>query len=97
MSSDEGRAWKRKVAAALAYEPHRAKAPRLVAKGHGVVADEILAVASASGVPIEDNPAMADALVKLDLLQEIPVELYEAIAEMIAFIHRLSSDDTASA
>lgn len=95
-SSPEGQADRlrtRRIAAALEYEPDGISAPRLIAKGHGKVAESILAVARERGILVEDNPAMAEALVKLDLLQEIPAELYEAVAEMIAFMYRVSVVD----
>jgi len=76
------------LAVALHYE--KPGAPRVVAKGRGVIGEKIVAAARAHGVPIEENPALAQALADVDLGDEIPVELYRAVAEVLTFILRLS-------
>lgn len=75
-----------KIAVALRYEaPH---APKVVAKGRGEIARTILDKAAESGVTIERNPLLAEALGAVDLDAEIPEELYKAVAEVIAFVLR---------
>lgn len=76
-------------AAALHYEYGKGGAPTLVAKGQGYVADKILASAQQHGVPIHHDPALVDALSRLDLGQQIPTELFSAVATVIAFVYRL--------
>ena len=60
-------------------------APRVVAKGSGLVADNIIATARAHGVPLDEDAALAGALSRVDLGREIPRELYVAVAQVLAF------------
>ncbi len=76
------------LAVALHYD--RKGAPRVVAKGRGTVGDKIVAVAREHGVPIEDNEVLAGALANVELGDEIPAELYKAVAEVLIFVMRLS-------
>lgn len=78
----------RRRAAALHYS-HGTAAPTLVAKGQGFIADKILATAQQHGVPIHQDPALVDALSRLNLGEQIPTELFSAVATVIAFIYRL--------
>ncbi len=74
-------------AAALQYDGE--SAPRLVAKGHGEVAEHIIAIAREHGVYLHEDPLLARALQQLQLNQEIPRKLYVAIARVIAFAYYL--------
>jgi flagellar biosynthesis protein len=76
------------IAAALAYEPAHDAAPRVVAAGRGPVAARIVAIAEANGVAVEENGDLAEILAALDLGQTIPIALYAAVAEIIAYLHR---------
>ena len=78
----------RRSAAALHYS-HPAGAQTLVAKGEGFIAERILATAEQHGVPIHHDPALVGALSRLDLGEQIPAELFSAVATVIAFIYRL--------
>jgi flagellar biosynthetic protein FlhB len=78
-------------AVALAYQKGAGGAPRVVAKGMDEVAERIREVARAHRVPIVANPPLARALHALDLDAEIPRELYQAVAELIAFVWGLRS------
>jgi flagellar biosynthesis protein len=80
------------VAVALHYRPERDRAPRIVAKGGGETAAKILAIAKEHGVPLQQDPALAAALSRLDLNQEIPRELYVAVAEVLRFIWGLERE-----
>jgi flagellar biosynthesis protein len=83
MSSDHLR-----LAVALTYEkPH---APRVTALGRGALARRIIEVAQASGVPVSENPALAQALSRVEIDQEIPESLYRAVAEVLTYILRIS-------
>ena len=73
---------RRQVAVALEYEPGTHAAPRVVAKGHGIVAERILEAARENGVAIEANPMLAEALSRVHLDDTIPPELYAAVAEV---------------
>jgi flagellar biosynthesis protein len=79
-------------AAALAYEARDAqaqRAPRLVAKGQGLVADEIIERARAAGVPVHESRELVSLLMQLDLDAHIPPALYVAVAEVLAWVYRL--------
>ena len=76
-------------AAALQYDHERDRAPRLVARGDGHVADRILELAREHGIPVHEDRGLVDVLARLDLGSEIPPELYRAVAEIIAFVYRL--------
>ena len=81
----------RKLAIALEYDRGSRKAPRVTAKGYGLVAERILAVAEEHGIVIETDPALAQALSGVSLDEEIPTELFEAVAEVIGFVLRARS------
>ncbi len=76
----------RKLAVALRYTAP--DAPRVVAVGHGLVGQRIIDTARAHGVPLEQNPMLAQALSTIELDQEIPTQLYLAVAEVLGFILR---------
>lgn len=75
-----------KIAVALTYDHE--SAPVITAKGPGTVAERIEEIARESGVPIEHNPMMAEALSQIEIDQEIPLELYQAVAVLIGYILR---------
>lgn len=77
-----------KKAVALKYEPERSSAPVVVAKGQGLLAEEILLKAREAGVPVQEDPSLVEVLSKLDLEQEIPPELYRLVAEILSFVYR---------
>ena len=60
-------------------------APRLVAKGGGVVAERIIETAREHNIPLEENAALASALSRVDIGRQIPRELYVAVAHVLAF------------
>ncbi len=80
------------LAIALRYDG--GNAPRVVAKGRGAMADAIIAKARDSGVMIEEDPLMAEALASVELDVEIPVELFEAVAVLISFVLSARKDRT---
>ncbi len=74
-------------AVALYYDGNNA--PHVSAKGTGAVAEQIMAIARESGVPLCDNAPLVDLLVTLELGDEIPEALYIAVAYIIAFAYQL--------
>ena len=76
------------LAVALHYD--RSGAPTVVAKGRGALGAKIIEVAKAHDIPIEENEVLAGALSNVELGDEIPVELYKAVAEVLVFVLRLS-------
>jgi len=83
----------KQAAAALAYNPACDNAPRLVAGGRGSVAERILERARAAGVPIYHDAALALALAGLDIDEEIPPELYQVVAAVIAWVYELEEQE----
>jgi flagellar biosynthesis protein len=79
-----------KLAVALEYERGTRDAPRVVAKGRGELARRIVEIAWESGVHIDANGPLAEALAGVNLDEPIPIELYEAVAEIIGFVLRAS-------
>jgi flagellar biosynthesis protein len=76
-------------ATALGYDAEKDEAPRVLASGKGVVAEQILAIAKANGIPIREDPLLAEALAKVDIGDVIPPELYALVAEVLAYIYRI--------
>lgn len=83
---------RRRRAAAVTYDTEdarQARAPRVVAKGQGLIADEIIERARAAGIPIHASRELATLLTQVDLDQHIPPALYVAVAEVLAWVYRL--------
>ena len=78
------------TAIALRYSPETGAAPKIVAKGEGFLADEILRVARENDVPLRQDPALAGALATLDIGSQIPPELFRAVAEVLAFVYKMN-------
>jgi flagellar biosynthesis protein len=76
-----------KRAVALKYDPSQSDAPKVAAKGQGLLADKILEMAKENGIPIQEDPALVEVLSKLDIDQQIPPELYNLVAEILTFIY----------
>lgn len=77
-------------AIALAYEAGD-MAPRVVAKGRGLIAEQIIAQAQAHGVYVHESKDLVAMLMQVDLDRHIPPELYLVIAELLAWLYRLES------
>lgn len=80
----------RSLAVALQYEKGSRDAPRVVAKGRGIVAERIVELARENDVIIEANPVLAQALSGIEIDDSIPIELYEAVAIVIGYVLRTS-------
>lgn len=80
----------KRKAVALQYERGKDFAPRILASGAGPIAERILQLAAESGVPQYEDRLLADALRQLDLGEEIPPALYQAVAEALAFVYRMN-------
>ncbi len=76
-------------AVALRYDMDRDQAPRVIAKGRGHVAENILAVAQKSTIPVYQNKTLVNMLMALEIDREIPPELYRTIAEVMAYVYRI--------
>jgi flagellar biosynthesis protein len=73
----------------LKYDPETDSAPRLMARGRGHLGRKILEIARENGLPIRQDPDLIAALSALSIGWEIPVELYRAVAEVLAFAYRV--------
>ena len=80
----------RRRATALRYEGSGGDAPKVVATGNDLVADKIIEAAREAGIPLREDPALVEALSTLELEQDIPPELYKAVAEALAWAYSLS-------
>jgi len=77
-------------AVALEYRPEEMPAPMVVAKGRNLLAQRIKREANWRGIPVIENPPLAQALYRtVEIGQAIPAKLYAAVAEILAFIYRL--------
>lgn len=78
----------KREAIALAYRQTDA-APRVVAKGKGLIAEEIIARAREHGVYVHESPELVALLTQVDIDEHIPAQLYLAVAELLAWLYRL--------
>jgi len=81
---------KKTKAVALRYKTGKDTAPKVAAKGSGKIAERIIDIAREHGVPIKDDPDLVEVLSKLDIEEEIPPEIYVAVAELLAFVYSLN-------
>jgi flagellar biosynthesis protein len=82
----------REKAVALRYREHEDRAPRVVAKGEGYIAERILETARQNGIPICQDHDLLELLAQVDIDREIPSELYTAVAEILSWIYRANSE-----
>ncbi|MFC7784386.1 MULTISPECIES: EscU/YscU/HrcU family type III secretion system export apparatus switch protein [Rossellomorea] len=82
----------RKEAIALGYNQSSESAPKVLAKGKGIIAENILAQAKDHQIPVQEDKSLLSLLGNLDIGESIPEELYGAVAEVFAFIYRLDRD-----
>ncbi len=79
----------KRKAVAVRYEEGKDKAPVVVAKGAGELAEKIIETARKHGVPILEDKALITALMKVEVYEEIPPELYRAVAKVLVFIRAI--------
>jgi flagellar biosynthesis protein len=82
---------KKAKAVALKYNKEKDAAPKITAKGSGLIAEKIVEIARAHDVTLYEDKNLVQVLEALELETEIPPELYRAVAEVLAFIYRLKS------
>ena len=83
---------KRPSAAALKYNVDSDAAPKVVASGEGVVAEKIIEKAREAQIPIVEDTAHVSALLTLDLGEDIPAELYHAVAKVLSFVYSIDKN-----
>lgn len=87
MSENEN---KNKKAIALKYEKGEFKAPHVAAKGRGDLAERIIAIAKKHDVPIHNDADLVEILDKVEIEQEIPLEVYTVVAEIFSYIYKVN-------
>lgn len=81
-----------KKAVALGYNKERDNAPKILASGKGELADSIIKAAKEHNIPIKEDKDLVEILSKIDINQEIPPNLYKAVAEVFSFLYRTTKD-----
>jgi flagellar biosynthesis protein len=82
-----------KKAAALRYDTAKERAPRVVAKGEGQSAENIIKIAELHNLPIRKDEDLIELLSKVELDKEVPEALYRAVAEVFSFIYKVSKKE----
>ncbi|MFN7250858.1 MAG: EscU/YscU/HrcU family type III secretion system export apparatus switch protein [Anaerobacillus sp.] len=82
----------KKQAVALSYHTESDQAPKIIAKGKGFVAEELIKEAMKHNVPIQEDPSLVGLLSQLEINEAIPEQLYEVVAEIFAFIYRIDKN-----
>ena len=83
-----------KKAVALKYEAGTDAAPRVTAKGQGLMAEKIIQIAREAGVPLREHPDLVEVLSRLELNSEIPAETYVIVAEILSWVYQLNEGHT---
>jgi flagellar biosynthesis protein len=78
-------------AVALKYNKEKDKAPKVVAKGKGEIAKNIIKIAEENKLPIKKDEDLVELLTKIELDREIPENLYKAVAEVFSFIYNITN------
>jgi flagellar biosynthesis protein len=79
-------------AAAIRYDSERDRAPKVTASGRGIIAEKIIELAAQYGIPVKNDPDLIQILSKLEVGTEIPVDLYKAVAEILAFVYSINEN-----
>lgn len=74
----------------MRYDAGRDSAPRVTAKGSGMVAEKIIELAKEKGILLKEDPDLVLSLMQLDWYEEIPPALYQVVAEILAFAYRMN-------
>jgi flagellar biosynthesis protein len=80
-----------KKAIALRYDLDKENAPKVIAKGKGKIAKRIIKIAEENELPIKKDEDLVELLTKIDIDQEIPNNLYKAVAEVFSFIYNVTN------
>jgi len=89
VSEKEGKNRERRLrAAALQYDQSKHEAPVMLAKGSGAVAEKIIALAKEHDIPLQRDPELMQILMKLEINQEIPENVFHAVAEILAMVYK---------
>ncbi|MDF2606379.1 MAG: type secretion system protein [Bacillales bacterium] len=90
--SPNNNAIKRKEAIALKYDVISENSPVVVAKGKGIIAENILSKAEENNIPIQRDDSLMEMLGNLEINEAIPEELYSVVAELFAYIYKIDKE-----
>jgi len=79
-------------AAALRYDTKKENAPRLIAKGEGKTAENIIKIAELHNLPIKKDEDLIELLSKVEIDKEVPDALYKAVAEVFSFVYKITKN-----
>jgi flagellar biosynthesis protein len=79
-----------KKAVVLGYDQDKNLAPRVVAKGKGASAENIIKIAQLHNLPIKEDADLVELLSKVELDREVPEKLYVAVAEVFSFLYKIT-------
>ena len=82
----------REKAVALRYDKEQEKAPRVLAKGEGESAKNIIKIAQLHKLPIKKDADLIELLLKVEIDKEVPQELYKAVAELFSYIYKITNN-----
>ncbi|BHH83415.1 EscU/YscU/HrcU family type III secretion system export apparatus switch protein [Desulforhopalus sp. 52FAK] len=82
---------KQKKAVAILYDDSSASAPKVIASGKGTIAEKIIETAEEAGIHIQQDPNLVELLAKVDIGEDIPVDLYQTVAEVLAFVYKVNN------
>lgn len=77
-------------AVAILYDSQKSLSPKVIASGQGEIARKIIETAREAGVHIQEDANLVELLSKIDLGDEIPAELYQTVAEVLAFVYQVN-------
>lgn len=80
-----------KKAVAMRYDPEKENAPRVIAKGKGASAENIIKIAQMHNLPIRKDEDLVELLSKVELDREVPEKLYAAVVEVFSFIYKITN------
>jgi flagellar biosynthesis protein len=80
-----------KSAVALKYHTKQDAAPKVTAKGEGLIAERIIELAKENQVPIKEDPDLVQILSQVDINKEVPPSVYKVVAELLAFVYKLNN------
>ncbi|WP_350345069.1 EscU/YscU/HrcU family type III secretion system export apparatus switch protein [Proteinivorax tanatarense] len=83
---------KRDKAVALKYKKGEKASPQVVARGGGVVAEKIQQVAQENQIPLYNDKQLVEQLIRLEVSERIPPELYKAVAEVLVFVYSMDRE-----
>ena len=81
----------KKKAVALGYNRSQDNAPKVLASGAGEIANKIISLAKEHDIPIKEDPDLIEILSKVEVDQEIPPNLYKAVAKIFSFLYKITN------